>query len=270
VSEGQSRTRISVCMATYNGTVYLDEQITSILRQLAPEDEVIVVDDCSTDGTVSMLESRQDPRISVYVNDRNCGHVFSFARAISLARHPIILLSDQDDRWVSGRALQLVEALENSNALVVTSNSNYIDGLGKPINWPVPLLRGKDSNRHIWNILGIFLGVASYYGCAMAFRKEIVNLILPMPRVASSHDLWIALASNLIGSNLHLDVVLLTRRIHGRNLTTSRRSIVRKLHIRWLHLLSLIVLASRYVLRADIRRRLWANRSSVVDERNGT
>lgn len=259
MSRGQPGSRISVCMATYNGAAYLDEQVTSILEQLAPEDEVIVVDDCSTDNTVSMLESRRDPRLSVHRNERNRGHVFSFARAIALARHPIILLSDQDDRWVAGRARLLVDALENSNALVVTSNSNYMDGEGIPIDFPVPVLRGQDSNRYVWNIVGIFLGRASYYGCAMAFRKDIVPLILPMPGVASSHDLWIALASNLIASNLHLDAVTLTRRIHGRNLTTSRRSIFSKLYIRWLHGCSLMVLASRYAFNADVRRSLRAS-----------
>jgi glycosyltransferase involved in cell wall biosynthesis len=243
-------------MATYNGAAFLEEQITSILEQLTAEDEVVVVDDCSTDATVSMLEGRRDPRISVHRNERNRGHVASFARAIALARHPVILLSDQDDRWVAGRARLLVEALADSGALVVTSNSNYMDGEGRPIDCPIPPLRGHDSNRNLGNILRIFLGRASYYGCAMAFRRDIVALILPMPGVASSHDLWIALASNLVGSNLHLDAVTLTRRIHGRNVTTSRRSILGKLYIRWLHGCSLIILASRYLFRPGIRRRL--------------
>jgi hypothetical protein len=153
-----------------------------------------------------------------------------------------------------------VDALENSNALVVTSNSNYMDGEGNPIDVPIPEIRGQDSSRYIWNIIGIFLGRASYYGCAMAFRRDIVGLILPMPGVVSSHDLWIALASNLMGSNLHLDAATLTRRIHGRNLTTNKRSIFSKLYIRCLHGCSLIVLASRYAFDADLRRRLRALR----------
>jgi glycosyltransferase involved in cell wall biosynthesis len=251
-------------MATYNGAAFLDEQITSILDQLSAEDEVIVVDDCSSDGTISMLEGRRDPRICVHRNERNRGHVVSFARAIALARHPVILLSDQDDRWMAGRARLLVDALEGSSAMVVTSNSNYMDGEGKPIDCPIPPVRSRDSNRNLWNIIGIFLGRASYYGCAMAFRRDIVALILPMPGVASSHDLWIALASNLIGSNLHLDDVTLTRRIHGRNVTTSKRSICGKLYIRWLHGCSLIILAWRYLFRAEIRRRLRASPAQMA------
>ena len=41
---------VSVCMATYNGERFLHAQMRSILDQLSPLDEIIVVDDCSTDG----------------------------------------------------------------------------------------------------------------------------------------------------------------------------------------------------------------------------
>ncbi len=44
---------ISVCMATYNGAAYVEQQLRSILCQLGAADEVILVDDCSSDSTIS-------------------------------------------------------------------------------------------------------------------------------------------------------------------------------------------------------------------------
>src|SRR5436305_15139268 len=78
---------ISVCMATYNGEKFIARQVRSILEQLAPDDELIVVDDCSSDGTVDAIRRLDDPRIAIHCNDRNRREVYSFSRAISLARH---------------------------------------------------------------------------------------------------------------------------------------------------------------------------------------
>ena len=56
---------ISVCIATYNGEKYIGEQIASILKQLNANDEVIISDDGSTDATLSIIKTFQDPRIRV-------------------------------------------------------------------------------------------------------------------------------------------------------------------------------------------------------------
>ena len=49
------RENVSVCMACYNGEAYIKEQIDSILRQLVSGDELIIVDDGSTDGTAAVI-----------------------------------------------------------------------------------------------------------------------------------------------------------------------------------------------------------------------
>lgn len=52
--ENSNYVRISVCIATYNGKPYIKEQIYSILEQLTENDEIIISDDGSTDGTVEL------------------------------------------------------------------------------------------------------------------------------------------------------------------------------------------------------------------------
>ena len=58
-------------MAKYNGEKYVEEQLRSILCQLDQESEVIVVDDCSKDKTVEIIQSFQDKRVVVLKNKKN-------------------------------------------------------------------------------------------------------------------------------------------------------------------------------------------------------
>ena len=92
---------ISIAMATFNGEKYLREQIDSILAQTHQNFELVICDDCSTDGTAGILREyeTQDSRIRVYVNERNIGFKKKFERAISLCKGEYIALSDQDDVW---------------------------------------------------------------------------------------------------------------------------------------------------------------------------
>ena len=212
---------ISVCMATYNGEKYVSRQLKSILEQLTDDDEVIVVDDCSTDGTVEAVKRLGDRRIIVHVNDRNRGEVFSFSRAMLLARNDFLFLSDQDDIWMPGRASLMTRRLVDSGAGVVSSNLEWMNTNEDPIDVPYDGVTSRDSNKHLKNIVEIFVGKTNYFGCAMALRREFVNVVAPIPSFVESHDLWIALASNLVGANAHLDDKTLRKRKHAINATST-------------------------------------------------
>src|SRR4051812_36670865 len=112
---------ISVCMATYNGEKYIARQLRSILEQLGEDDEVILIDDCSTDRTIEIVRQLGDRRVAVHINDRNRGEVFSFGKAMSLAKKDFVFLSDQDDVWMPGRASLMQRRLIESGASVVAS-----------------------------------------------------------------------------------------------------------------------------------------------------
>lgn len=210
---------ISVCMATYNGERFVRPQMQSILDQLSTHDEVVIVDDCSTDGTCAAILEFGDPRIRLHRNDRNRREVYSFGRAIECARNELIFLADQDDIWLPGRVDQMSRALET--AALVTTNFEWIDVDGSPIAVDFDGVRASDSTRHVKNVADIFIGRTNYFGCAMAFRRVLVPLITPMPPYVQSHDLWIALAGNLIRSNVHLDSPSLLKRRHDCNATNT-------------------------------------------------
>lgn len=215
---------ISVCMATYNGSLYLHTQIKSILDQLRNCDELIIIDDCSTDSTVEIILSFKDERITnLLVNESNIGVNKSFELAILQARNDFIYLADQDDIWTSGRVKEMNSILACNSVILVAGNSSYIDAKGNTINYPIIPLKGSESKALLRNITKIFTGQGSYFGCAMAFKKNIINVILPFPRYLESHDLWIAMACILNGSIKHLESVVLQRRIHGNNASVITR-----------------------------------------------
>jgi glycosyltransferase involved in cell wall biosynthesis len=71
--QAEAPLRASICMATYNGSQYVEEQLESILAQLGPEDEIVIVDDASTDDTVARIRRFADPRIRLIAADANPG-----------------------------------------------------------------------------------------------------------------------------------------------------------------------------------------------------
>jgi glycosyltransferase involved in cell wall biosynthesis len=91
--------KISVCIATFNGGRFIQEQVMSVLPQLGEEDEMVVSDDGSTDDTIPILKSFHDPRISIWQNNGRHGFIWNFENALTKAMGDVIFLCDQDDIW---------------------------------------------------------------------------------------------------------------------------------------------------------------------------
>jgi len=238
---------VSVCMATYNGERFINEQLKSIMSQIDQNDEVIIIDDDSKDNTVIMVENFNDERIKIFKNETNQGHVYSFNRAITLASNDFIFLADQDDIWIPGRVNLMKKKLKETNALVLSSNFDLLtaDGSIKSFN---NSLHAQDSTKTFNNILGIFTGKRGYYGCAMAFHKKLTNIVLPIPTFAETHDLWIAMAANLLKANIHIEEKTLIRRIHNNNVSLSSRNLFQKIKSRFLYFITLIYISKRLLI----------------------
>jgi hypothetical protein len=132
-------------------------------------------------------------------------------------------------------------------AALVTTNFEWIDADGNPLPVSVDGVRADASGKFLKNIGDIFVGKTSYFGCAMAFRRDLVPLILPIPAYVESHDLWIAMAANTAGSNVHLEDPSLLKRRHDSNATraVSGRSLVSKLWSRAIFARALLDLLAR-------------------------
>ena len=72
-NQGNRSPLVSVCIPVYNCERYIGEAIQSVLDQTLADFELIVCDDCSTDGTLKAVEGCRDPRIRIFRNDANIG-----------------------------------------------------------------------------------------------------------------------------------------------------------------------------------------------------
>lgn len=202
-------------MATYRGADFVAEQIISILSQLGPQDELIIVDDASPDSTVSVIRSFSDPRLRLIEAPQNQGYVKSFEQGVLLSSGEFIFLADQDDVWVEGRLELMIAALRSAS--VVATNFEILGGGSRGA---VRLLDSRDSTHHLRNLFGVMVGYRPYYGCGMGMTRRQAEIFAPIPHfVHESHDLWLAICGNVAGSMAHLDEASLLRRLHDNNAT---------------------------------------------------
>lgn len=110
---------ISVIIPSYNRKNTLEKTIRNILLQSYSDLELIVIDDCSIDGTEEMIKSFNDSRISYYRNAKNMGACYSRNRGIELAKGDYIAFQDSDDLWDVDKLKKQLSYLQNTNADMV-------------------------------------------------------------------------------------------------------------------------------------------------------
>ncbi|MBS1800290.1 MAG: glycosyltransferase [Acidobacteria bacterium] len=224
--------RISVCMAAYNGERYIQVQLASILEQLNSDDEIVIVDDCSSDRTCELISGMGDNRIRLIQHKKNAGAKKTFEDAIRNALGEILFLSDQDDIWPPGKVDKVCQAFDrNRDVQIVATSFKVIDNDGEFTydsvysNWPrfrPGLIANIWSNRVL--------------GSTMAIRSSDVYKILPFPaKYWVEHDAWIMAVNSITGGKVaYLDEPLLFYRRHRQNLSTPlswRLRIKKRVHL---------------------------------------
>jgi glycosyltransferase involved in cell wall biosynthesis len=123
--------KVTVLMPVYNGEKYLQEAVDSILCQTFTNFELLIIDDGSTDESITILESLADPRIRLVRNETNLKLVATRNKGLSLARGQYIALMDCDDISVPQRLSKQVAYLENNPDLgILGSACQFIDNSG--------------------------------------------------------------------------------------------------------------------------------------------
>lgn len=220
---------VSVCMATRNGATFIKEQLTSILAQLNPSDEVVISDDCSSDDTLTVIRSFQDSRIRLLESRQEKGITKNFEASIAASRGDLIFLADQDDIWLAGKVNKMRQALQEydlvmSDCQVVDDNLHVRDHSFYSLN-----KSGKGILKNLFK--------NSYMGCCMAFRSDLKMRALPFPYDIPMHDIWLGLIAEVYFRVFFMPEVLVLHRRHGANASTSgtasRQPINRKLADRY-------------------------------------
>ena len=175
---------ISVCIATYNGERYIRQQIESIVCQLNVDDEIIVSDDGSTDGTLDIVKGIGDKRIKIIEGPGRKSPILNFECALKASKGDFIFLSDQDDVWKPDKVEICMEWLKTYHCVV--SDAEVTDNRLKPLYpslYAIMQVRQGRIYNTIWK--------NGYTGCCMAFRRNVLEASLPFPKNIPMHDIWI-------------------------------------------------------------------------------
>lgn len=217
-------------MAAHNGRAFIRAQIDSILAQLRPCDELVVVDDGSADGTSALLEGLTDARLRVHRNGTTSGVLQAFEKALTLAGGEILFLSDQDDLWLEGKVAKTLSLYrDRPDVTMVVSDAQLIDASGRLLNESFFALRGRFAEGLLRNFVK-----NKYLGCTMSFRRSMLRIFLPIPPDVPMHDIWFGMLNEIYGKSYFIDEPLVAYRRHERNATPLvRRSIGQIALWRW-------------------------------------
>lgn len=125
-------TKVSIIIPVYNVEEFLEETICSVLRQEFADWELLLVDDCSTDGSVRIIEKyvAQDERIRLLCQKENHGAAAARNRGVEEAVGRYIAFLDADDLWKPQRLSAQLAFMREINAGFVFSGYEFADRAG--------------------------------------------------------------------------------------------------------------------------------------------
>ena len=204
---------ISIVLATYNGSLFLSEQLESIVTQTYPNIEIIVVDDCSTDNTIEILKSFQIKycNLKIFLNDTNLGYVKNFEKGCSLATGEYSARCDQDDYWHPEKLSKMQAAI--GDYPLIYCDSILCDETLTPIGENIS---DRVNCRDFDNCLqqAIFCRI---YGHATLINKSFLDKTLPFLAIIP-HDWWLCYMATFYGGTKYLPEPLASYRQHSANI----------------------------------------------------
>lgn len=223
--------RISVALCTHNGAAYVREQVTSILTQSRPVSEIVVSDDASSDGTVSLIErtvadwraeGRRTPlALRVLRNEQPLGVTANFEQALAACTGELVALSDQDDRWRPRKIETMATSFEaRPNLSLLFSDASMISGAGDRMGMTLFETLGvtawERAEVHAGHAFEVLLRRNIVTGATVVLRRDLVGRAAPFPR-EWVHDEWLAVVAAATGEVDFLEQPLIDYRQHGSN-----------------------------------------------------
>lgn len=183
--------KISILLPTYNGALYIEEAIESVLKQTYQDWELIILDDQSTDSTgeISKKYEKLDPRIKYVRNEKNLRLPANLNKGISLAHGSLIARIDEDDVWVDTDKLKKqMEFFDNGNDYVLVGASfEVVDEEGKNIRNVFPPTEDAAIRK-------IFLTYNPFCHSSVIFKKGTVEKVGGYDssiKYGEDYDLWL-------------------------------------------------------------------------------
>lgn len=258
----------SVIMATKNNALYLSDSIDSILNQIFTDWELIIVNDCSTDNTSTILEAycHSNKRIRIITNNVSMGVGHSRNLAISLSIGKWIVVMDGDDACHPTRLTLLHAAIIRDPTLVlVGSYSISCNSLMLPQDYLSYPLEHE-------SILSRLMYSSSFClpSCAL-HRETVVSLGGYNPALAPADDYDLSIRMSMQGNTANVSEYLYYYRIHSASLTSiyNTRMLLLSIYIRlksfieygfqfhFFHVLFIILQFLMLLTPTAIRRVAW-------------
>ena len=217
---------VSIIMPSWNTSGYIGESIDSVIAQTYSNWELIIVDDCSTDNTDCIVNSRNDSRIKYLKNKHNMGAALSRNRALREARGKWIAFLDSDDLWCSTKLEEQVRFMEENDYNFSYHNYEKIDEESKPLNILVTGPRIVNKKR-MYNY--------GYPGClTFMYNAEFMGLI-QINDIKKNNDYAILLQLCKKADCVLLDKSLAKYRIRSKSISHDKLSKKLKSHFDLFH-----------------------------------
>ena len=214
---------VGILIATYNGSLFVSEQIESICRQTFQNWRLYISDDGSSDDTVSKLQAfaNRDPRIQVLQFGSRFGAKTNFSLlseyALRNTRHDVFFYSDQDDIWHSRKIEIQLDAFcpqTKQSSILCHHDLVVVDQSNKTISSSLFRYMCLDTDP---SEVGRLLRRNFVTGCSMACNRKLLQNALPMPESAIMHDWWLAIVAATTGKINVSNEPLIRYRQHDKN-----------------------------------------------------
>ncbi len=220
---------VTILMASYNGIKYIEEQIKSIINQSYKDWQLIICDDCSTDGTFELISeyAKRHENIIAVKNEINSGSAKNnFMQMIVKYKADYIMLCDQDDIWLKDKIkityekiVELEGKYSRETPVLVHTDLTIADESLKILCESYDYYSKANSKDSKMTHL-ILENVAT--GCTIMYNKALAELITDMPEFFVMHDWWLVLTAQLFGKVEYVDKPTMLYRQHGKNNTGAK------------------------------------------------
>lgn len=207
--------KVSIITPTYNSHQFIEATIQSILNQTYTNWELLITDDCSTDGTWELLQKyqRQDERIKIFKLKRNSGPGIARNNSIKHAQGRFIAFCDSDDQWKPEKLEKQVEFLTTNNLAFTFSAYQKIDEKGEKggiVNIP-----NEVNYNHLLKTCPI--------GCLTAIydTDKIGKVYMPEIRKRQDYGLWLKIFQ-IIGSTKGMNENLAYYRVRSNSVSSNK------------------------------------------------
>lgn len=209
--------KVQILLSTYNGEKYVEQLLDSLVNQEYVDISILIRDDGSTDGTLSIIENYLDSHkdVEIFLNrGKNIGYQKSFFELVKLAGNAdYYAFCDQDDYWLSDKmysAVKLLRMEDNSIPLLYTSNVITVDSNLQPLNKNL-----FKENR----VLDVFESFQKSIlpGCTFVFNDNARKVISRYDGYCESHDWAIYCICNTLGKVIFDNNPKILYRLHGNN-----------------------------------------------------